>query len=213
MSWTLRPGLLGCSLDLRDPSAPHACNCPHCSGQPYTDEFRIKRLETLLERIWQASERTPSGCLIYTAGRSVRGYRVTSCWDPSEKRDRRVSVHRAVYELVIGPLEEGLQIDHLCHTNDCPGGSADLHRACVEPSHLAQVTNLQNTQRRTVRPAHPEGPAHGTMTRAMSPYLCKCDECRACANAYAREWRKKNADKVREQKARWKARQAERAAS
>ena len=44
--------------------------------------------------------------------------------------------HRLAYELVIGPIPKGLQIDHLCRVKDC-----------VNPAHLEAVTNGENRRR------------------------------------------------------------------
>lgn len=49
---------------------------------------------------------------------------------------RQRSVHRVVYELLVGPIPPGLQIDHLCRV-----------RACCNPAHLEPVTNLENALR------------------------------------------------------------------
>jgi len=44
--------------------------------------------------------------------------------------------HRYFYEHHVGPIPEGLDIDHLCRT-----------RACVNPEHLEPVTRAENTRR------------------------------------------------------------------
>jgi hypothetical protein len=44
--------------------------------------------------------------------------------------------HRLAYELVIAPIPEGLQLDHLCRV-----------RHCVNPDHLEAVTNKVNCLR------------------------------------------------------------------
>lgn len=51
-----------------------------------------------------------------------------------------VLAHRFAYELVVGPIPEGLVLDHLCETP-----------ACVRPEHLEPVTNSENVRRRHAR--------------------------------------------------------------
>lgn len=44
--------------------------------------------------------------------------------------------HRAVYEALVGPIPEGLELDHLCK-----------NRLCVNPDHLEPVTHQENVKR------------------------------------------------------------------
>ncbi len=48
----------------------------------------------------------------------------------------KAMVHRLAYELHVGPIPKGKQLDHLCR-----------NRACWEPNHLEPVTNRENTIR------------------------------------------------------------------
>jgi hypothetical protein len=64
---------------------------------------------------------------------------------------RVVLAHRAMYELMVGPIPEGHDLDHLCHTNDptCHLDRDCPHRACCNPAHLEPVTERENTLRGT----------------------------------------------------------------
>jgi len=57
--------------------------------------------------------------------------------------------HRVAYELTVGPIPDGLELDHLCHTRDseCAGGESCLHRRCANPAHLEPVTGRENWRR------------------------------------------------------------------
>ncbi|MGD9880390.1 MAG: HNH endonuclease [Dehalococcoidia bacterium] len=62
---------------------------------------------------------------------------------------RQVVAHRWAYEHFIGPIPDGMGLDHLCHTADksCRGGRECLHRRCVNPAHLEPVTSVINLHR------------------------------------------------------------------
>ena len=75
------------------------------------------------ERFWAKVDKTDD-CWLWTANRTNAGY--GHFW-----LDRRmVLAHRFAYELLIGPIPDGLTLDHLCRV-----------RACVNPAHLEAVTN------------------------------------------------------------------------
>lgn len=84
------------------------------------------------DRFWFDTERLPNGCLNFTGYIDRDGY--------GRVYDRlsgtRMSAHRLAYELTVGPIPDGLHLDHLCRT-----------RSCVEPSHLEPVTAAENQRR------------------------------------------------------------------
>lgn len=82
-------------------------------------------------------EVAPSGCWLWTGNQNGRGYGylyVRGSHAAGQER-RRVS-HRVVYEILIGDVPEGLELDHLCRV-----------RLCCNPSHLEPVTRAENVRR------------------------------------------------------------------
>lgn len=77
------------------------------------------------------------------------------------------TAHRIAYERLVGPVPEGLDLDHLCHTRDllCPGGIACPHRRCVNPDHLEPVTRRENAHRGRGR----HGQTHCKWGHEMTP--------------------------------------------
>lgn len=64
---------------------------------------------------------------------------------------RKLKVHRIVYELLVGPIPDGMDIDHTCHNKAvalglCAAGPC-AHRRCQNPFHMEPVPNKINTLR------------------------------------------------------------------
>lgn len=72
-----------------------------------------------------------AGCWIWQLATSTSGYGVVRLWR------WRGYAHRYTYTHLVGPIPEGLQLDHLCRV-----------RRCVNPAHLEPVTNHVNVLRR-----------------------------------------------------------------
>lgn len=87
-------------------------------------------IERLPTRLREKIEVQPDGCWRWTACVTSTGY--GRVWT-----GRRVDwAHRVVYRLLVGPIPEGLVLDHLCR-----------FRACVNPTHVEPVTDRINTIR------------------------------------------------------------------
>jgi hypothetical protein len=63
-------------------------------------------------------------CWLWQRSRTQNGYGLFSV------HGKRCLAHRWLYEQTIGPIPEGLEIDHLCRV-----------RHCVNPDHLEAVTH------------------------------------------------------------------------
>lgn len=76
-------------------------------------------------------QRAPDECWPWLAGHTKAGYGTVHVGHQTT-----TTAHRAVYELLVGPIPDGLVLDHLCRN---PG--------CVNPAHLEPVTYATNTER------------------------------------------------------------------
>jgi HNH endonuclease len=54
-----------------------------------------------------------------------------------------VTTHQAMWEQLIGPVPDGLELDHLCR-----------NRSCCNPDHLQPVTRIVNVARGARRPGY-----------------------------------------------------------
>jgi hypothetical protein len=102
---------------------PFPCHRPCCSPDGFP--------AMVVARFWGYVQRGgEQDCWLWTAGSSC-GYGAFS-----PHHGHTVRAHRFAYELLIGPIPDGLVIDHLCRV-----------KRCVNPAHLEPVTFGENVMR------------------------------------------------------------------
>lgn len=119
----------------------HYCNRHLLRSQRHGDPLAGKPFKswTDSERFWKRVNKTET-CWLWTgAPDNHLGYARFKIRDASGNRDA-VMVHRFAYEELVGPIPQGLEIDHLCRI-----------RNCVNPAHLDPVTHQENTRRANCR--------------------------------------------------------------
>jgi len=81
--------------------------------------------------VWAKADMTdPASCWPWKASITAKGYGKFQIGGDTKL------AHRVAYEQAIGPIPEGLQIDHLCR-----------NRRCINPQHLEAVTGRVNVRR------------------------------------------------------------------
>lgn len=123
-----------------------------------------------------ASHTTIDGeCIVWTAAKSRLGYGHMGV----DGRTREV--HRVAYEAFVGPVPEGLTLDHLCR-----------NRACVNPDHLEPVPHRENVLRGEGPTAVNARKTHCKRGHELSPenvYINATSgsrQCRPCARLIER---------------------------
>ena len=87
------------------------------------------------ERFWAKVEKLPGdGCWFWRGAHKAHGY------GHLNRGGRWLLAHRYAYEILIGPIPAGLELDHLCY-----------EPSCVRPAHLEPVSRAENAKRAAER--------------------------------------------------------------
>lgn len=111
---------------------------------PYVEPRRIHAGMSLEERLASGIDmRGPDECWPWMGALISGGYGQINA------AGRTRHVHRVVYEILVGPVPDGLTLDHECHTREVTCNLGDLcpHRRCCNPAHLEPVTQQTNVRR------------------------------------------------------------------
>ena len=108
------------------------------------------------ERFWSRVRKT-TRCWLWTAGRGANGY---GFFPPSPTSGTRLA-HRIAYELLVGPIPEGMRLGHIvCH-----------NPLCVKLAHLRVLTQSESASQNSRR-----------ARRWSSPLVCRNGHVRTPEN-------------------------------
>ena len=149
--------------------------------------------KSIEERFWDKVDKTGT-CWIWTAYKKPNGY------GQFMLNGRPLYAHRLAYELLVGLIPEGFEIDHV-RTNGCTS------LACVKavadkcgPAHLEAVTHRENNRRSDSRSAKQSRQTHCIHGHALAgdnlAINCRGErQCIACRRFRMRGyyWKQKDA--------------------
>ena len=87
-----------------------------------------------MERFEASWSESASGCWDWLGSVGTRGYGRIGVGG------KMLQAHRFAYEQLVGPIADGLVLDHLCN-----------NKRCVNPAHLEPVTVEDNVRRGVIR--------------------------------------------------------------
>lgn len=105
-----------------------------CSASGSVTDFQGVDMKTITltpaqaERFWSNVEKSED-CWTWTKALTAGGY------GNFFVEGKRPYAHRVSFSISIGPIPQGMKIDHMCHNT-----------ACVKPAHLRLATHKQNME-------------------------------------------------------------------
>lgn len=132
-----------------------------------------------------------TGCWLWIAGGKANGYGHHWC----KATWKTEMAHRYAYTYYVGPIPEGLELDHLCRV-----------RCCVNPDHLEPVTHRVNTLRGMNMAALNARKTHCKRGHELEvtarPGVMHQRICRTCASTV---WQESNKERARQKRAEQRA--------
>jgi hypothetical protein len=83
-----------------------------------------------------------AACWLWTGAVQSRGY-----GSVADGRGGTALAHRVAYEAAVGPIPEGLTLDHVA-------GRGCISKLCINPAHLEPVTRAENVRRAKAAKTH-----------------------------------------------------------
>jgi hypothetical protein len=134
------------------------------------------------DRFWaKVSPEPNTGCWLWTGALSGSRKYGSFYYD-----GRMQKAHRVAYQIFVGPVPDGLDLDHLCRVP-----------SCCNPDHLEPVTRSENLRR------SPDMDRNSNKTHCCRGHKFTAVNtiwrtqgwrgCRACMNMHMRNWRERNA--------------------
>lgn len=101
--------------------------------RPYNSD-----LERFMTKIQEQDHGYTTPCMQWTAGTFNSGYGDFGMWLGDPPKVYSVRAHKWLYEQLIGPVPQGMELDHKCR-----------NKLCCNPDHLEPVTHRENSSRGT----------------------------------------------------------------
>ena len=170
------------------------------------DPFDTRVIKRFLDEVFPIMKE--KGCWLWEGYTNSKGYGVFTASPNTRKhvgkrigrKGKHILVHRYMYELMIGPIPKGLQIDHLCRVP-----------LCVRPSHLEAVTQRENLMRGNGFAAHNSLKTHCPKAHEYTPentaFIGTERRCKTCLNTRSLAYYHKNRSRLMEQNRQYKIKQ------